>query len=185
MRLALLLTIALLGLIVAACGSSSKSPGANGTSSSATTKRDRDDDGDDNDDDAHVLDYGRAPSASEKQALETLILDYYAASATEDGAKACRLLMPFVAESVVENTGHEQNLEGKSCAVVMSKLFKSRHTLLAGEYASLKFYSVRVGGGRALTVLSFANLPEVRQIVARRDSSGNWRVLDLLDGILE
>jgi hypothetical protein len=179
-----LLAIVLLGLGVAACGSSRASH-SSGAATTATVKKDRDDDGDDNDDDAHVLYYGKAPSAAEKQAIETLVSSYYAASATANGAKACTLLMPFVAEAVVEQIGQNPNLRGRTCATVMSKLFRLHHTLLAGENASLKFYSVRVGDGKALTVLSFANLPEVRQITERHDASGQWKVLDLLDGILE
>jgi hypothetical protein len=177
-----LLAIVLLGLGVAACG------GSTGSHSSATTttiKRDRDDDADHNDDDAHVLYYGHAPTPAERQAITSLVSAYYAAGAAEDGAKACTLLMPFVAESVVESIGHTRELKGTTCATVMSKLFRSHHTLIAGESASLKFYTVRVEGGRALTVLSFANLPEVRQLTERRDTGGAWKVLDLQDGILE
>src|SRR5665648_8089 len=186
-----LLAIMLLSLGVAACGGSSKgTDSASHTSSNATAtasapKKDRDDDGDNNDDDNQVLYYGHAPSAAEKQPIVELVTSYYAAAAAEDGAKACTLLLPFVAESVVENIGHSTGLQGKTCAVVMSKLFKLHHTILSGENATLKFYTVRVEGGKALTVLSVANLPEVRQLVERRDGSGAWKVLDLLDGILE
>lgn len=178
-----LLALVLVGLAVAACGNSGN---ANRSSTKAVVlKRDRDDDGDNNDDDAQVLYYGSAPSPGERQAITSLVTGYYAAAAAEDGAKACTLLMPFVAESVVEDIGHSAGFRGKSCAVVMSKLFKSQHALIAGESASLKFYAVRVNGGKALTVLSFANLPEVRVLPERRDSSGAWKVLDLQDGIME
>jgi hypothetical protein len=182
-----LLTIVLLSLAVAACGSSSKGNDSASSAAATTTtvKKDRDYDEDHNDDDGQVLYYGHAPSAAEKQPIMALVTSYYVAQASENGAKACTLLMPFVAESVVEDISHGPGLQGKTCAVVMSKLFKQHHTLLIGENASLKFYSIRIGNGRALTVLSFANLPEVRQITERRDSSGTWRVLDLLDGILE
>jgi hypothetical protein len=181
-----LFAIVLLCIAVAACGSSATS----NTSSTAAAKRsvpkrDRDDDDDNNDDDASVLDYGYAPSADERREIEALVVSYYAASAAEDGAKACTLLMPFVAESVAENLGHNPGLRGKSCAVVMSKLFKLHHTELDAKNATLKFYSVRVGDGRGLIVLSFSVLPEVRKILLRRDSNGSWRLLSLLDGILE
>ena len=184
--LASLFAIALITVGVSACGSSDPAPPSPSRArATALPKSDRDNDKDKNDDDAHVLDYGRAPDASERQALVALVTGYYAAAATANGARACNLLMPFVAESVAEDLGHEAGLRGSSCAVVMSKLFRQQHTLLSGENATLKFYTVRVDGGRALTVLSFANLPEVRQLTERRDASGAWKVLNLLDRILE
>jgi hypothetical protein len=182
-QLLALLAIALLGLSLSACGGSSATHSS--SAATAAVKKDRDDDGDNNDDDNKVLFYGHAPSLTERQSIVALVTAYYAAAAAEDGAKACTLLMPFVAESVVEDISHGPGLSGKTCATVMSKLFKSKHTLLAGENASLKFYTVRVNGGKGLTVLSFSNLPEVRQLAERRDSSGEWKVLQLLDGILE
>ena len=66
----------------------------------------------------------------------------------------------------------------------MSKLFKLHHKPLAAKNASLRVLAVRVEGQKALVVLGFPNIPEVRQITARR-VAGTWRLLDLLDGILE
>ena len=165
-----------------ACGGSSSS-GSHPASASAPA-RDRDNDADHNDDDAHVLYYGLPASAADKQALTTLIGHYYAAAAAANGAKACALLMPFIAESVAENYGHSPALRGKTCPVVMSKLFKQHQKVLVGENSTLKFVTVRVEGGKALAVLSFSTLPEVRQISARRDGS-SWKILQLLDGIIE
>ena len=182
-RLLGMVAILMLSVGLVACGEGSKSSSANKSASAQTP--DRDNDSDHNDDDNHILYYGHAPTAAEKGQIVALVTAYYAASAVEDGAKACKLLMPFVAESVVESIGHNAGLRGNSCSVVMSKLFKQHHALLSGESASLKLYTVRVNGGKALTVLSFSNLPEVRQLTERLDEKGEWRVLDLLDGILE
>ncbi len=179
-----LLLVAALGLCVAACGSSG-STAPHGTASTTATKRDRDNDGDNNDDDNAVLYYAQAATGGNRRAIESLIVDYYAAAAAENGAGACTLLMPFVAESVVEDIGHSPGLEGRSCAAVMSSLFKLHHGELAAKSAGLKFYSVRASNRKALILLSFAHLPEVRQFILRRDSSGAWRALSLRDGILE
>ncbi len=173
----------LLGFAINACGSSTASRSLSATT--ASLKQDRDDDGDNNDDDSKVIYYGHAPNLEERRSIVALVRAYYESQASEDGAAACRLLMPFVAESVAEHIGHSPGLRGQACSTVMSKLFRLNHALLSGENASLEFYSVRVNGGKALTVLSFANLPEVRQLSERRDSSGNWKVLSLRDGILE
>jgi hypothetical protein len=192
MRRALgLLTIALLSLFLGACAKATGHAGSSGsapssaTSSTGAPKRDRDNDGDNNDDDAKVLYYGNAPSAVERQAIVTLVSDYYAAGAAEDGAMACSLLMPFLAESVVEDYRHQPGLEGETCATVLSKLFKQHHSQLSGQHATLKFISVRVSGDRALTVQSFSTLPEVRQLAERREGNGKWKLLQVFDGILE
>ena len=179
------LVIALLSLGPIACGGS-QDHGSNSSSAAATVQKpDRDDDGDNNDDDNVVLGFGHAATGAESQPLIKLVTAYLAAAATSDGAKACTLLMPFVAESVVENLSHSPGLNGSTCAVVMSKLFKQHHSELADKNRTLKFYAIRVSPGKALTVLSFSVLPEVRQLAERRTSSGRWRMLTLLDGIIE
>jgi hypothetical protein len=180
-----LLTAALLALGTTACGDSSGTDSSSSVAASrGSPKLDRDNDNDNNNDDNHVLYYGHEASATDRQAIITLLTDYYAAAAANDGAKACPLLMSFLAESVPEDIGHNPKLRGKSCAVVMSKLFKQHHKLLSGESASLKVMTVRVEDDKALTVLSFANLPEVRQMTERRDGN-SWKIVSLLDYILE
>lgn len=182
-----LLVAALLGAGAIGCGSS----GDSGTSAShaarsthGAPKRDRDNDGDNNDDDAHILYYGHAALGAERHELIALVTHYYAASAHGDGARACRLLVPFVAESIVEDYGHTPGLQGRTCATVMSKFFAQRRHELVARNATLKFLVVRIRGEVALTVLSFSVLPEVRQLVERR-AGGHWGVLSLFDGIIE
>lgn len=174
--LAALLATALLGAIASSCGSTSHS--------STTVARDRDNDLDHNDDDAQALGYGHAAGTADRAAITSLVRRYYAAAAAKDGATACRLLMPYIAESVAEDYGHNADTRGHSCTAVMRKLFALRHRLLVIESASLKVYAMRVGAGRALTFLTFATLPEVREIT-ERDNGGEWKLLELLDQILE
>lgn len=176
-----LLTIVLLGLGAAACGSTS---GATGSASPHATKRDRDNDGDNNDDDAHILNYGHAPSTTEREQLTSLVRNYYAAAASEDGVKACSMLYPLISETLAEDYGHIPDLRGTTCTTVITKLFKQRHHLLVGESDTLKFYRTRVKGERALTLLTFAMLPEVRQMLERR-VGGIWKIAAISDGILE
>lgn len=186
----LLGALALMTLALAGCGGSSGhvAPGLGSASATqpnfSTQHNDRDNDGDHNDDDGKVLFYGHAADAGDRNASSTLVKRYFAAAAAENGAQACALLVRFVAESVPEEDGHSPQLHGKTCAVVMSKLFKLHHKPLAAKNASLRVLAVRVEGQKALVVLGFPNIPEVRQITARR-VAGTWRLLDLLDGILE
>jgi hypothetical protein len=178
--LVLLVTVPL-SLGVAACGGAGAT--AKNSTASQTVKRDRDNDADNNDDDAHILDYGHAPSATDREQLTSLVSRYYAAAAAEDGGKACSMLYPLLSETVAE----EQNSTGShrtACATAVTKIFKQRHQLLVGDSNTLKFYLIRVGGEKALTLVSFATAPEVRQLLERR-VDGTWKIAALLDTILE
>jgi hypothetical protein len=182
-----LLAIALIGLCADACGGSSKTssnPPNRGYSLSGYPISDRDNDGDHNDDDGHVLDFGHLASPSDRQASVALVKSYFAAAAAEDGAKACSLLVPAIAESVVEDYGHTEGLTGTTCAMVLSKLFKQHHRLLAVKSSNLEIMRVGIEGTRALVAMNFSKIPEARQITERRVGS-TWRIVDLLDGIFE
>jgi hypothetical protein len=146
--------------------------------------RDRDNDNDNNDDDARDLNYGHAATPAEERSVAGLVRRYYAAAAAGDGAQACRLLVPLTAESVVEDDGRSPSLRGRTCTVVMSKLFKLQHRTLAGKSAALEMFAVRIKGNRGLALLEFPEIHEVRQLGLRR-VAGTWRIVDLLDGIIE
>lgn len=195
-----LFATALLGLGICACGHSNKAPapqnvsnvgaggsasaGTGSTSSTSTHKDDRDNDGDNNNDDQHVLGFGHVAGAADNQAITTLITRYYAAAATEDGTKACPLLAPFIAESLPEGYGRTAGLRGSTCTAVISKLFKKDHRELVNKNATLKVMRVGVEGDKSLVALEFPTIPEVRQVTIRRNGN-TWKMLTLLDGILE
>jgi hypothetical protein len=192
-------SIALLGLGVGACGDAGKRTGsASGSSSSAvaaatvaTTRvqprlpTDSDEDNDNpggsryDADDSPVLRFGRAASAAQGRAIASLVRRYYAAGAAGDGASACSLLYPLLAESVVEEYSQSPGLRGKTCAEVLSKLFKRRHQELAGDVAALKPTVVRVGGDHGLALVRFGGTRE-RRVLLRRER-GAWKMDVLLD----
>jgi hypothetical protein len=182
------LAVVALCLGVVACGDSGErhATGASATvaPSAATHENDRDNDGDHNDDDGRVLNYGHPASAADRRSSVTLVTRYFAAAAAADGAKACALLVPLTAESVVEEDGHSAALSGRSCAAVMSKLFRLHHRMLVEKRAALEVISVRIEGNKGLAVLDFPEIHEVRQLGVRR-VDGAWKVVDLLDGIIE
>ena len=150
----------------------------------STHHNDRDNDGDHNDDDGKVLYFGHAADAVDRQVSVALVTRYFTAAAAENGTAGCSMLAPFVAESVAEDDGQAPPLLGKTCHVVLSKLFKLHHQLLVEKHVTLRVIGVRVKGNRALAILDFPKIPEVRQMPERR-IGGRWWLLDLLDGILE
>jgi hypothetical protein len=190
-----LLACALLGGAASACGGSSQSSITRSTSDAAAAhtsakpgvstppRKDRDEDLDNNDDDYYVLGFGHAAGAADNRAIATMLRRYFAAAAAEDGAKACSLLTPFVAEAIVEQNRHTP-LEGKTCTIVMSKLFKVNHRELLGKSANLKVMRIGVEGNRSRVALQFPEIPVIRQITMRRQDN-RWTVLDQLDHLIE
>lgn len=145
---------------------------------------DRDNDGDHNNDDQHVLAFGRLATGAESSAITALLTRYYAAAAGSNGARACTMLAPFIAETVAEQYGRNSGLHGRSCSTVLSKLFAHQHTSLLGKQATMRIMRIGVEENRSLVAIDFPSIPEVRQITVRR-IDGHWTVLDLLDGIIE
>jgi hypothetical protein len=180
-----LATVALC-LGVSACGGAGAgSPtGASASRSAIVIGSDRDNDNDHNDDDAHVLNYGHAASPTDEREAVALVKRYFALAATGDGAQACRLLVPLLAETVAEQDGGSPGLRGRTCGVVVSKLFIRDHRVLAEKDAHLKVIEVRVNGDKGLILLDFTEIPEVRQILERR-VDGAWKLHELFDGIIE
>jgi hypothetical protein len=158
------------------------------TSIQRSMTRDRDNDYDNKSksrydrDDNVVLHYGHVASAADKRVIAALVERYYAAAAAGDGAKACPLIFSLLAESVPEDYGQPPgppSLRGKTCAVVMSKLFKQRHQELAVDAATFEVTGVRVDGKRGLALLSFGSVRD-RNIPVHREF-GVWKIGDLVD----
>ena len=202
------LAIALLVIGVGACGSGSSgsvshvssyavspsSVAATGASSAALA------DGylrgdDDNDEDAYnhfddhpTRGYGHPASTVDRRAVRGLVKRYYSAAAEADGATACSLMLPRLAnESNLGEAAEEiyalalnlPPLHGKSCAQIMSLLFKEDHKRLAADNATLHVTSVRLEGDNGLALLGFRTTPERKMPVQRERHL--WGIDALLD----
>ena len=191
------LVVVTLSVGVYACGGTSKGAGATSpvasnasatggsTSTVAAGGKDSNDLDHDTggDDDRVVFEYGHAPTQAEAQTITAFVKRYYAAAAAADGRKACPMIYSIVAEAATEEYGRAPDpaaLHGKTCAVVISKLFKEHHELRA-EVPTLNVTAVRVEGAKALVVMSFGTTPEPRIIALHREGHA-WKVQDLLDG---
>jgi hypothetical protein len=132
---------------------------------------------------AVVEHYGHAASAADTRSITTLLRRYYAIARAGDGAQACTMIDPGLAKAAPVDYGQfgPGYLRGsKTCAAVMSRLFKHEHRLISAEIPHLKFMSVRLEGSRGLILLGFGSLPE-RQITVVREG-GVWKLAVLLDG---
>jgi hypothetical protein len=205
----MLITIALASIGVGACGNAGKvassashaapgaltTGGAGATSISTATStprgfaRDNDDDNDSrgnsyyDEDDNVILRYGHSASAADVQAVTAIVKRYYAAAAAGDGVKGCSLIYSLFAETIPEEYGRPPagppGLRGKTCAVIVSKLFKQNHRQLVADNTVLKVTGVRVEGNRGWAVLSL-QMRSAHRILVHRER-GAWKIDELLD----
>lgn len=187
-----LLALALLGFSANACGSASRpagsasttAPGAAATTGHPETVTTTATGTVFDEDDSSVRFYGHEASAPQWQAITALVKSYYAAAAKDDGAKACRMIHSLIAEAIPEDYAEQPSLRGKTCAVVMSKLFKQLHRQHAPESATpresatLEVIGVRVEGGVALVLLRFAKMPEPHHTAVHLEGH-TWKMWEL------
>jgi hypothetical protein len=157
---------------------------SHGTTTTSHGKDAADGDNDPNsEDDKNILAYGHAANAADMRTIATLVRRYYAAAAADNGTTACSLLFTLLAEVIPEDYGQAPgppSLRGKTCAVVMTKLFKQQHQLLSTNVAMLKVTGARIGEKRGFALLLLGKTHEQRYIPVHREF-GVWKVNSLLD----
>lgn len=197
-----LLSSALLGLGVCACGGSSTSAqsASRAASSGSTAKTspntsssaaDGDKDNDigapyDDKNNDRELSFGHAAGASDKRAVTALVKRYYATALAEDGASACSMIYSTLAEAVPEDYGQVPGplyMRGaKTCPAALVLLFKHFHTQLAVEVPKLAVTRVRLIEHHGFAFLSFGALPERKIGVAREGHT--WKIDGTIDSEL-
>jgi hypothetical protein len=129
-----------------------------------------------------IVGFGQPASAADKRVITALVKSYYTAAAAEDGAKVCSLIYSIFEEAIAEDYGQPPgppSLRGKTCPVVMTKLFKQRHKQQVSDLAALKVTGVRIKGRRGFVLLSFAT-PGKRYITVKSEH-GAWKINALVD----
>jgi hypothetical protein len=133
------------------------------------------------DDTSHdsVLNYGHEASTIDKRAVTSTIKRYYAIATAGNGAAACAMLPSSLAEAMPENYGHGSSgpaylSAGRTCAQIMTLLFKHFYDQLAADLPLLKVRRVRLVGRMGHAVLSFGTMPE-REISVSREGV-DWKL---------
>jgi hypothetical protein len=130
-------------------------------------------------DDGISLGAVRAADAADERALAAVAQRYRAAAAAGDGVRACALLERSLAGAVPEDYGQAPGpgylRGGKTCAAVMSRLFRHLHAQLA---ASAQVTKVLVGVGRADVVLGSKTIPASYMLFVREGAA--WKTAHLL-----
>jgi hypothetical protein len=133
-------------------------------------------------DDGEFSDLGHAASGAQRSTIAALVVRYFALAAAEDGAAACPMVLPSLANGVPEEFGRSPSppyMRGTTCAVVLSKLFRLNHRQVAVERATLKIADVRVDHDRGFALLRFKGLPNRFMPVTL--VAGAWKMGGLLE----
>jgi hypothetical protein len=176
-----LIAIALIGAGVTACGSAGKGTTAASTTATSTMSPAAvakieglsAPDG--------ISTFGHEATGTEKQAITALVKRFYAAAAADDGAKGCSLIYSILEEAVAEDYGKPPGppaLKGKTCAVVMSKLFKRVPGQPSAVLAKTQVISVRVKGREGFVLLHSSGMP-IGEVSIQRER-GTWKLDEII-----
>lgn len=130
-------------------------------------------------DDSGLLGYGRAASPAEQQAVSNTVERYYLLAAAENGVGACAQLIPTLATAVPSDYGANGPAylhAGKTCAAVMTLLFKHYHKQLQ---VGIAVTGVRISGNQADALLGSTEFPP-SYILVQRELDGTWKIAQLL-----
>jgi hypothetical protein len=181
-RLLALGAVGSLAIGLLACGGSASQVGASAPRSTVTsTGLDHDEDSDnltggyyDSDDEA-IRGFGAVADHADRAAIAGLVRRYYAASLAADGAAACGLMNPVLAETVPESDGQDPEAHGVTCAAVMSKLLARAHAQLLAETRHLTVDSVRVEDEHGFALLSQRG-EMANRFIPVRAVHGAWKI---------
>jgi hypothetical protein len=200
---ALLLSLSLFVVGMAACGSTGKVDGsglrssaaAHDGSASAAKSRESlaapvsgDSDGDSSEqaafdsDDFHSLHFGHAADGADRKTIAAIVKRYYTALAREDSATVCSLLLEVVAESLPESNNGQTGSPpagARTCPAVVSGALAESHRALVAEDRTLRVIGVRVRRKRASALLRFGGT-SARHILLYKEG-GTWKIGTLAD----
>lgn len=192
MSLPCAVSLALLMLVLASCGSSRR-PGVDGPGANASGHYwkyddgiDRDDhhySGPSNDDAGEIVASGQGANPADRRAIAAVTREYFAAALAAKGNVGCKLLQPSLAAQLAAQSGKG------NCAAALTTIFKREHTHIAAEdVASMTVTGVHVSGDSASITLGFARAPESEIALERRHGTGSeigrWKVAAFSDSEL-
>lgn len=190
-------TAGLSALFVSSCGGA-KAAGSNSASAIAKISKSdglgdapvKDGEGDYDDphgtfydsDDQDVIAFGQSASQAVRRHVAALVMSYHDLAARQDGAGACRLLNPVLAELVTE-TYSQVHVRHRTCASVLSAYYARIHRELVAEDTAVAVGDVRVGEGRGFAMLGSPGAKPRRDMPVKQ-YLGVWKIDDVLDTTL-
>ncbi|HEY3885384.1 MAG TPA: hypothetical protein VGL62_09275 [Vicinamibacterales bacterium] len=144
----------------------------------------RDDNGDYHDSDDTAVTFGHAANSAETRAVTAVVQRYYAVAASGNGAKACTLLIPGLAATVVEDygfgsAGPADLRSGHTCPEVLELLFESQRALLR---SGVNVTAVRILEDNAVALLGSRVTPAASIPLEYRH--GAWAIDAIIGSVL-
>lgn len=128
-------------------------------------------------DETGIIYFGQNASNADRRAVISVVRRYHAAAAADNGAKACDVIYTLLTEAIPEDYGQPPgppSLRGKTCAVVLTKLFKQPHGRHIDVTVGRHVIGVRVKGNRGLALMSSGT--RVESSLPVRRERGVWKV---------
>lgn len=157
----------------------------------STGRLDRDGDSDNpsgsvyDSDDTNLVSFRHSAGAAETRVVAALVRRYLAIAAAADGAKACSMVLGSIARTastVLGGVGEPPYSRGKTCAEVLSKIFRFYRRQLTVEAHVLRVLRLGVKGDKGLAVLTAkAMLGFPDRVIALQREHGAWKI----DGVLD
>jgi hypothetical protein len=200
MRFAAVAVLATAGVYVCGCGRSQSTPadsrppvaartGASPTRVVAETREaDGDADGRKGEgyydfDEAHIFDFGNAADPATRRSMARVVRRYYAEAAAEHGQAACGLMASKLKSAVPRTYGEGSAppaLRGRTCASVMTKLFRRLHGRIGLESATLQTGLARVAHRVGYLVLGFGGERPMFYMPVRQEN-GAWKIAAVVE----
>jgi hypothetical protein len=180
--------IALLGASIGACGSTGKgarpastvASGATVASSVGTTPAGTSTESGLSKEAQRFERTGPPGTAADTRAVGVVVKRFYATVAANDGARACKLLYAPLRNAMAEDYGTygPSYMHGKSCAEVMTKVFKHRKGTPTTNVTTIEVTGLRMKGKEAAALLHSPAMA-LGEITIIREGS-KWTILTLL-----
>jgi hypothetical protein len=129
--------------------------------------------------------FGPQAGAADARAIAALTRRYLRLAAAGSGAGACSLIYWVSVESLQEayaSPSAQRALRGKSCAQIMTVLFRRERSQLRFKAAHMKVEKIMVNGPLAWIVMSFGQESDSHFVLHRE--GGGWRMTTPQDAAL-
>ncbi len=127
--------------------------------------------------------FPRKADPADTRAVAAIVKSYYAASAADEGAKACSLLTAGLADALGTGRGRSTGSASGGCAESMTRLLRQQHQgPTPAEVSTMVVTSVHVKGNLGVAALGFKGTSESEILVEREGHA--WKVDALFGGLM-
>ena len=136
-------------------------------------------------DDTNLADYSHSAGPAQTLIVASLVRRYLAAAAAADGAKDCSMIPQSVTSEIVPvlgGPGEPPYSRGRTCAEILSKIFRFYRKQLTVEARLLRVIRFGVNGYKGLATLAAkpgSAFPD--RVLALQRTDGTWKI----DGVLD